>query len=288
MLLVLALMLGVGYLAAYAAAQDKTPRGTKVGDVPVGGQTLADAAATLRSGLAARAEAPVTIRIDSAVGGEELTATPADLGLGVDYVASVREAGAGPQLGSRLALELLHGRRRARPRRDGLGHDHDRLPDEPGRARGQTCPGRPGPVPGHAGARRPAQGRPVDRPGPGTRGDHGGVPRRRPHRGRRPGRRPARDRRRRRPHRRERRREPGRVGPGDARVRRQPGAPPAPRLRRRAVVQARGRRAPAARRPADPAPPGGAGGRRRRWHPGGRHRRPGGRASPRWSRPSRA
>ena len=64
MLLVLALMLGVGYLAAYAAAQDKTPRGTKVGDVPVGGQTLADAAATLRSGLASRAEAPITIRID--------------------------------------------------------------------------------------------------------------------------------------------------------------------------------------------------------------------------------
>ncbi|HET9999242.1 MAG TPA: VanW family protein [Nocardioides sp.] len=95
MLLVLALMLGVGYLAAYAAAQDKTPRGTEVADVPVGGQTLADAAATLRSGLAPRAEAPITIRIDSAVGGEELTATPADLGLGVDYVASVREAGAG-------------------------------------------------------------------------------------------------------------------------------------------------------------------------------------------------
>ena len=40
MLLVLALMLGGGYLAAYAAAQDKTPRGTTVADVPVGGQTL--------------------------------------------------------------------------------------------------------------------------------------------------------------------------------------------------------------------------------------------------------
>ena len=95
MLLVLALMLGVGYLAAYAAAQDKTPRGTQVGDVHVGGQTLSDAASTLRSGLASRAEAPVTIRFDSAAGGEELTATPAELGLGVDYVASVREAGAG-------------------------------------------------------------------------------------------------------------------------------------------------------------------------------------------------
>jgi vancomycin resistance protein YoaR len=95
MLLVLALMAGVGYLAAYAAAQDKTPRGTQVGDVHVGGQTLSDAAATLRSGLASRADTPITIRFDSVVGGEELTATPAELGLGVDYVASVRDAGAG-------------------------------------------------------------------------------------------------------------------------------------------------------------------------------------------------
>ncbi len=91
MLLVLALMLGVGYLAAYAAAQDKTPRGTEVGDVPVGGQTLPDAAATLRSGLASRAEAPITLDVD----GTEMTATPSELGLGVDYVASVREVGAG-------------------------------------------------------------------------------------------------------------------------------------------------------------------------------------------------
>ena len=91
MLLLLALMLGVGYLAAYAAAQDKTPRGTEVGDVPVGGQTLPDAAATLRSGLASRAEAPITLDVD----GTEMTATPSELGLGVDYVASVREVGAG-------------------------------------------------------------------------------------------------------------------------------------------------------------------------------------------------
>ena len=91
MLLVLALMLGVGYLAAYAAAQDRTPRGTTVGDVPVGGQTLPDAAATLRSGLASRAEAPITLDVD----GTEISATPAELGLGVDYVASVREVGAG-------------------------------------------------------------------------------------------------------------------------------------------------------------------------------------------------
>ena len=91
MLLVLGVLLGGGYVAAYAGAQDRTPRGTTVADVNVGGRTLVEAAAALRDGLAPRAEASITIDVD----GEQLTATPAELGLGVDYVASVREAGAG-------------------------------------------------------------------------------------------------------------------------------------------------------------------------------------------------
>jgi vancomycin resistance protein YoaR len=90
-LLVLGALIGGGYVAAYLGAQDKTPRGTEVGGVDVGGLTLVAAAAALRDGLAARADAPVTIE----VGGETQTASPAQLGLGVDYVASVREAGAG-------------------------------------------------------------------------------------------------------------------------------------------------------------------------------------------------
>jgi vancomycin resistance protein YoaR len=90
-LVVLVVLLGGAYVAAYAGAQDKTPRGTEVGGVDVGGRTLVEAAAALREGLAERVEAPVTIDVD----GEERSATPAELGLGVDYVASVREAGAG-------------------------------------------------------------------------------------------------------------------------------------------------------------------------------------------------
>ena len=91
MLLVLGVLLGGGYVAAYAGAQDKVPRGTRVADVQVGGRTLVEAAAALRAGLAPRAEAPIVIDVD----GKKVSATPAELGLGVDYIGSVREAGAG-------------------------------------------------------------------------------------------------------------------------------------------------------------------------------------------------
>ena len=40
MLLVLVVLLGGAYVAAYSAAQDKIPRGTTVADVDVGGRTL--------------------------------------------------------------------------------------------------------------------------------------------------------------------------------------------------------------------------------------------------------
>ena len=91
MLVVLAVLFGGAYVAAYAGAQDKTPRGTTVAGVEVGGLTLTAAAGALREGLAERVEAPITIEVD----GEEQAATPAELGLGVDYVASVRQAGTG-------------------------------------------------------------------------------------------------------------------------------------------------------------------------------------------------
>ncbi len=91
MLLVLALLLGGGYAAAYVGATDKTPRGTHIAGVNVGGRTLAQATAALRDGLRARAEATITLDVD----GRRSTATPEELGLGVDYVASVRAAGFG-------------------------------------------------------------------------------------------------------------------------------------------------------------------------------------------------
>ncbi len=91
MLAVLLLLLGGGYVAAYANAQDKTPRGTTVAGVDIGGLTPEDAAATLHEALADEAEAPLAIDVD----GQESTATPEEVGLAVDYVASVAQAGAG-------------------------------------------------------------------------------------------------------------------------------------------------------------------------------------------------
>ena len=91
MLLVLVVLLGGGYAAAYVTAQDKTPRGTRVAGVNIGGRTLAQAAALLRDGLADRAAAPITLDIDDKLE----TVAPAEVGLAIDYVASVHAAGVG-------------------------------------------------------------------------------------------------------------------------------------------------------------------------------------------------
>ncbi len=91
MLLVLVVLLGGGYAAAYVTAQDKTPRGTLVAGVNIGGRTLAQAAALLREGLADRVAAPITLDID----GKKETVAPAEVGLSIDYVASVHAAGLG-------------------------------------------------------------------------------------------------------------------------------------------------------------------------------------------------
>ena len=284
MLLVLALMLGVGYLAAYAAAQDKTPRGTEVGDVPVGGQTLPDAAATLRSGLASRAEAPITLDVD----GTEMTATPSELGLGVDYVASVREVGAGRSWDPVWLWNYYTGgaeldpvvtvsdmtmtdyltslaERVGRPARDGRVRFQDTrvLVDRPKAGRSiDPVQAREAITSAYLAADPTAV---VDLVAAQPEIDDADV--------------------------RTAVNEvanPAVSGPvtlvfGDSRVRLQPRD-----FAAALSFKAENGELPAARRPADPAPPGGAGGRRRRWHAGRRHRGPGRRESRRSSRPSRA
>lgn len=91
MLVVLMVLLGGAYVAAYSASQHKTPRGTQVAGINVGGRSLMAAAAALRTGLDARVNSPITLEI----GGKKESVLPAEIGLGVDYVASVRQAGAG-------------------------------------------------------------------------------------------------------------------------------------------------------------------------------------------------
>ena len=80
MLLVLglALVASGGYAAAYLTASNKVPVGTSVGGVDIGGHTPVSAVAMLRDGLAGR-----TWRV-----------RPGQVGLDVDYTASVRAAGA--------------------------------------------------------------------------------------------------------------------------------------------------------------------------------------------------
>jgi vancomycin resistance protein YoaR len=91
MLVVLMVLVGGGYVAAYAGSQHKTPRGTTVSGINVGGRSLMAAAQALRAGLATRVNAPITLDI----GGTKRQAMPVEMGLGIDYVASVRQAGAG-------------------------------------------------------------------------------------------------------------------------------------------------------------------------------------------------
>lgn len=90
LILGLALLAGGGYAAAYLAAGDKVPVGTRIGGVDIGGRNLVSAEQALRQGLSGRADRPFTVVIN----GHTRQVRPSQVGLGVDYAASVRKAGA--------------------------------------------------------------------------------------------------------------------------------------------------------------------------------------------------
>jgi hypothetical protein len=87
----LALLAGGVYVAAYLGAGDKVAVGTRVGGVDIGGHTPASAVVALRNGLAARADTPFTVHVN----GRTEQVRPHQVGLDVDYTASVRATGAG-------------------------------------------------------------------------------------------------------------------------------------------------------------------------------------------------
>jgi vancomycin resistance protein YoaR len=91
LILGLALLTGGGYVAAYVAAGDKLPVGTRISGVDIGGHSPASAVDVLRAGLAGRARTPFTVTVN----GHTQQVRPSEVGLGVDYAASVRSAGAG-------------------------------------------------------------------------------------------------------------------------------------------------------------------------------------------------
>jgi vancomycin resistance protein YoaR len=91
MLAGLALLAAGAYAAAYLAAGDRVPRGTTVAGVAIGGQTPAEATATLEEELDDRVDAPLEV----SVGASTQRLRPDDLGLAVDVEASVAAAGGG-------------------------------------------------------------------------------------------------------------------------------------------------------------------------------------------------
>ncbi len=85
----LAVLVGLGYVAAYAFAGEKVPRGTEVAGIAIGGKSHDDAVRALEDGFADREALEVT------VDGESIPMSAANAGLSVDYDASVDEAGGG-------------------------------------------------------------------------------------------------------------------------------------------------------------------------------------------------
>ncbi|MDP3968612.1 MAG: VanW family protein [Nocardioides sp.] len=90
-LLGLVVLAAVGYGAAYAVAGEKVPRGAAVAGVKVGGLEPSAAEQRLRDALADREAAPVRVRVAD----ESESLDPTEVGLAVDYEASIEEAGAG-------------------------------------------------------------------------------------------------------------------------------------------------------------------------------------------------
>ncbi|MDO9456210.1 VanW family protein [Nocardioides sp.] len=89
--LVLVLLVGGGYAAAYGLAGDKLPRGASVAGVDVGGLSPAAAEDALRDGLADRVAGPIEVSVEDRTGEVD----PAEAGLEVDYAASVAAVGGG-------------------------------------------------------------------------------------------------------------------------------------------------------------------------------------------------
>ncbi|WP_342372080.1 VanW family protein [Propioniciclava soli] len=82
------LLLGGAYGVGYALSGETLPPNTTIEGVEVGRLAAPEAETRLSEELTARAEEPMTL----ASGEEELTRTPAEFGLSVDYAASVAEA----------------------------------------------------------------------------------------------------------------------------------------------------------------------------------------------------
>ena len=89
LLLGLVVLFGGLYVAAHYVAGDKVPRNTTVSGVRIGGHPQAEAAQRLEAGLADKVNRDIAATVE----GQPVAIAPAQAGLGVDYEASVAEAG---------------------------------------------------------------------------------------------------------------------------------------------------------------------------------------------------
>ena len=87
-LLVVLVMAVGGWVAAYAGANGKVPRGTTVAGIEIGGRDRTAAAAALSHGLHRQGQDPITV----AVGTVTTQVVPEEAGLSIDDVATVAKA----------------------------------------------------------------------------------------------------------------------------------------------------------------------------------------------------
>lgn len=95
-LVALALLVAAGYAGAYALAGDKVPRGTSISGVDVGGLSRAAAQTKLEDAFRARAEQPIEVSVvrEGSDAARSMTLQSDQIGIEIDYAASVEAAGA--------------------------------------------------------------------------------------------------------------------------------------------------------------------------------------------------
>lgn len=100
-----AVLAGVSYGVAYAVSGNTLAPKTSIAGVDVGGLTPAEAQAKLTADLTQRSSEPITVTAAD----QSTTRTPAELGLAVDYAASVQAAGGAKSFDPRIIWDNLTG-----------------------------------------------------------------------------------------------------------------------------------------------------------------------------------
>ncbi|MCL8025716.1 VanW family protein [Nocardioides bruguierae] len=103
--LALVVLVGGGYAAAALAAGDRLPQDATVAGVEVGGLIPSAAETRLEEALSETASAPIDVVVD----GTTTTLTPGELGLSIDYAASVAAAGGGRSFDPRRVWDWYTG-----------------------------------------------------------------------------------------------------------------------------------------------------------------------------------